>query len=91
MNSNRQDKQVELYICRAETKHLKNKFNYCKSDSDATWKVVEDIVPGLRRNNKNTFFDELLKMAEEFNQYFASVGETAVKSSQLGVVSDIMK
>ena len=82
-------KQVELRISGAKTKHFKNKFNECRGDIGATWKVVEDMVPGLKKGNQNASFDDPLKKAEEFNQYFASVGETAFKNFQVGMDNDI--
>ena len=82
-------KQVEYCIRGAKTKHFKNKFNDCRGDSGATWKVVEDMIPGLRNKSKNTHFDEPLQKAEEFNNYFANVGENAFKKSQEGVINNV--
>ena len=47
------------------------------------------VTPGLRNKNKNAPFDDPLEKANEFNQYFTSVGETAFKNSQVGVDFDI--
>ena len=85
----RTKKQVEHCIREAKAKHYKSRLNDCKGDSGATWKVVRDMVPGLGNKRSNTSFDDPSKKAEEFNQYFANVGENAFHKSQEGIEDDI--
>ena len=54
-------KMVEHCLRTAKKQHFSTKFHDCKGDSGATWKVVEDMVPGLRNKNKNAPFDDPLK------------------------------
>lgn len=83
-------RQVEQRIRRGKATHFQDRFNNCRGDSSATWKVVEDMIPGFRCKGRNVPLDDPLKKAEDFNQYFASVGEIAFKKSQEGMDDDLM-
>ena len=82
-------KNVEKLICNAKKDHFKEKFQKSKGNSGATWKVVEEMIPGLRNNNKRVEFDNPMQKAEEFNEYFANVGELAYKKSQEGLENNV--
>ena len=82
---------VEHCLRTAKKQHFSLKFLNCKGDSGATWKVVEDLLPGLKSKGKDVPMEDPLKMAEDFNQYFASVGETAFSKSQKGIDRDMMR
>ena len=77
-------RNVENLISNAKKDHFKSKFENSKGNSGATWKVVEEMIPGLRKNSKRVDHAEPLSMAEEFNEYFAKVGELAFQKSQEG-------
>ena len=84
-------KTVEHCLRTAKKQHFNTKFHDCKGDSDATWKVVEDLIPGLKSKGRKMPTDDPHKMAEDFNEYFASVGETAFKKSQEGIERDMLR
>ena len=83
-------KFVENSLRTAKKQHFKTKFHDCKGDSKATWKVVEGMLPGLRNKDRSLDFEDPKQKAEDFNQYFASVGETAYRKSQEGIDNSIL-
>ena len=83
-------KLVEHCLRTAKKQHFSTKFHDCKGDSAATWKVVEGMLPGLRGKDRNLAFEDPKQKAEDFNQYFASVGEIAYRKSQEGVDNSIV-
>ena len=84
-------KMVEHCLRTAKKQHFTSKFLDCKGDSGSTWKVVEDLLPGLKSKGKNVPTEDPHKMAEDFNQFFATVGENAFVKSQEGVDRDMMR
>ena len=82
---------VEHCLRTAKKQHFTSKFLDCKGDSGSTWKVVEDLLPGLKSKGKNVPTEDPHKMAEDFNQFFATVGENAFVKSQEGVDRDMMR
>lgn len=77
-------KNTESLLNNAKKNHFKNKFASCKGNSRATWGVVREMMPGLKKNEQHSF-DNLSKKANDFNEYFASVGENAFQKSQEGL------
>ena len=45
-------KSTESLLNNAKNKHFKDRFASCKGDSGATWGVVKDMMPGLKKNEK---------------------------------------
>ena len=84
-------KNVEKLISNSKRDHFKDKFHKSIGNSGATWKVVEEMIPGLRNNNKRVEFDNPMQKAEEFNEYFASVGESAFQKSQEGLSDNVLR
>ena len=82
-------KNVELRINNAKKEHFYDEFTKCKGNSSATWKVVKDMIPGLNVKNRLVLENPLDK-ANEFNEYFANVGENAFKKSQEGYEPSIL-
>ena len=74
-------KYVESLVNNAKNTHFKEKFNSCRGNSGATWGVVKEMIPGLKGESKMNFENPLQK-AEEFNEYFSTIGEIAFKKSQ---------
>ena len=72
-------KSVEQCLRSAKKQHFKSEFHDCKGDSSATWKVVEDMLPGLRSKDRGLDFEDPVQKAEDFNNYFANVGEIAYR------------
>ena len=77
-------KNVEILMTAAKKGHFKNEFIKCKGNSGATWGVIEDLIPGLKNIGNSTIYDDPQLKANEFNEYFAKVGEIAFKKSQEG-------
>ena len=84
-------RRVENLLSNAKKDHFKGKFDECKGKSGETWKVVEEMIPGIRKNGKRVDHDEPVLKAEEFNEYFAKVGEMAFKKSQEGIQGSILR
>ena len=82
-------KNVELRINNAKKEHFYDEFTKCKGNSSATWKVVKDMIPGLNVKNRLVLENPLDK-ANEFDEYFANVGENAFKKSQEGYEPSIL-
>lgn len=82
-------KLVEHCLRTSKKQHFNTEFHNCKGDSGATWKVVEGMLPGLKSRDKNLAFENPLQKAEDFNDYFASVGEIAYRKSQEGLDNTI--
>ena len=78
-------KQVEHCLRTAKKQHFKTEFYDCKGDSGATWKVAEGMLPGLRSKGRSLDFEDPVQKAEDFNKYFASIGEIAYRKSQEGI------
>ena len=76
-------KNVEKLLDTAKRSHFKEKFNKSKGNGRATWKTAGEMIPGLK-NKKQMSFNDPPKKAEEFNIFFASIGEAAFKQSQEG-------
>ena len=83
-------KNVELRINNAKKEHFYDEFTKCKGNSSATWRVVKDMIPGLKNVNNRLILDNPLDKANEFNEYFANVGENAFKKSQEGYQPSIL-
>ena len=84
-------KSVEHCLRTAKKQHFKTEFHNCKGDGGATWKVVEDMLPGLRSKDRGLDFEDPVQKAEDFNQYFANVGETAYRKSQEGIDNSLVQ
>ena len=81
----RSKKNTEKLISNAKRDHFRNRFHESKGNSGATWKVVGELIPGLKNNSKRVEFENPSQKAEDFNEYFASVGELAFQKSQEGL------
>ena len=82
-------KLVEHCLRTAKKQHFNTEFNDCKGNSGATWKVVEGMLPGLRSRDRSLVFEDPIEKAEDFNQYFSSIGEIAYRKSQEGIDNSI--
>ena len=84
-------RNVENLIINAKKDHFKDKFEKSRGNSGATWRVVEEMFPGMRKNSKGIDLADPLLKAEEFNEYFANVGEQAFKKSQEGMQDTVLR
>ena len=74
----------------ARGSHFKHKFLDSKGKSSAMWKTVDEMLPGFRNSTDRIAFENPSSKAEEFNEFFASVGEVAFKKSQEGISENEM-
>ncbi len=82
---------VKAMISEIKYKYYKNEIINCKGKTSSTWQVVKEIIPS-QKNKSNTYaYDNVKEKAEEFNNFFSSVGETTYNRSQelLGANSNL--
>ena len=77
-------KNVEFLLNNAKKEYFHAEFKKSRGNSSATWEVVRDMIPGLKSVNSRLTLDNPVEKANEFNEYFANVGENAFKKSQEG-------
>ena len=75
-------KRIRLLIKKCKTDYFKDKFNNCEGDIAATWKVVNDLIPKAKSDKHLPNFEDDLKKAEEFNDFFVNMGKNAYENSQ---------
>ena len=71
---------VKLAIKNAETAYFNNQILANKKNSSSLWKTIRAALPKLRPNPEYTKNTSIL--AEEFNNFFTSVGEKASDASE---------
>lgn len=81
-------KQVKMLIQTGKNDYFRDKFNSCKGDMNTTWNIVRSIVPSNKRSSKQIKCDNVMNKAEEFNDFFASVGKKTYEKSQENIVND---
>ena len=74
-------KYVDSLVNNAKNTHFKEKSNSCRGNIGATWVVVKEMIPGVKGESKMNF-EHPQQKAEEFNEYFSTIGENASKKSQ---------
>ena len=77
----REKKLVKSKMYNVKTNYNKAEINKCKGKSKETWKVLNNIIPNKNRPTKYTF-DDVDKKAEEFNEFFANVGQKMYERAQ---------
>ena len=71
--------------------YLTEKLTTTKDDPKATWKILNSII-GCNNNKENTEPDLMTQSkADEFNQFFAHIGENILKELNLTVPSTNLK
>ena len=65
----------------AKTNYNKAEVKRCKGKSKETWQVLKKIIPNKNTPTKCTF-DDIDKKAEEFNKFFANVGQKTYERTQ---------
>ena len=77
-------KRVKSLMSDKMKEHYKNEFVKNKGNIKGTWNVIDKIIPKSKKG-KGLLDEEnqdSLKKAEEFNKYFAEIGEIAFNKSQ---------
>ena len=77
----REKKLVKYKMYNVKTNYNKAEINKCKGKSKEKWKVLKNIIPNKNRPTKYTF-DDVDKKAEEFNEFFANVGQKMYERAQ---------
>ena len=73
---------VKTRLREAEREHVKTELQHCQKNS-SMWKVIRSCVPH-KEISKPVFSRDLKEMAEEFNEFFTTVGaRTSVESRSL--------
>ena len=78
----KEKKGVRSLIAVSKTKYFKEQLESSRGSSQRTWSIVKRLFPKSKGQNHHRFDSEIEK-AEEFNSFFASVGETAFKKSRI--------
>ena len=77
-------KRVKSLMLDKTKEHYKNEFVKNKGNIKGTWSVIEKIIPNSRKGKglMEEVNEDSFKKAEEFNKYFAEIGEIAFNKSQ---------
>ena len=80
--------QVKQLINYTRTDHYHDRLKDSKGNTSATWNVIKEIMPSQKNKNTSYNFENLNEKAEEFNNFFATVGETTFKRSQIELTNE---
>lgn len=70
---------VKAMLRTSEKTYIRNQIHQCKCNSGALWKVIHHILPS-KEISKPIYTKDTEKLAEEFNTFFLSVGETTAQA-----------
>lgn len=79
------NKQLKTSRYKTKTEYYRQQFNNNRGNISGTWKIINDIVPNKKNCINNNHFQNVPEKAEEFNNYFASVGKQAYENSRCNV------
>jgi hypothetical protein len=80
---------VKSMLRLSEKQYIGNQISKCKSNSGALWKVINQTLP-RKGNSKPVSTKDTQKLTEEFNSYFATIGEkTAQAVKQLSLDNNL--
>ncbi len=75
-------KNVKSCITATKKEYYLQKLQGCKSDTSATWNIIKEIVPSQKKSTSTHDFENTSDKAEEFNNFFANVGENTYEQTQ---------
>ena len=75
-------KRVNSLMSNKMKDYYRGEFTKNKGNIKGTWNVIEKIIPKNKKDEGVLYDVDLSKKAEEFNKYFAEVGENAFNKSQ---------
>ena len=83
-------KTVRGLIENSKFNHFRERFRSCRGNTKKMWKTAEHVLP----HTKSDFLahlttEEIRAKAEDFNEYFASVGEKAFLKSRENISEEI--
>ena len=83
-------KRVNSLISNKMKDHHKREFTKNKGNLKGTWNVIEKIIPKNKKSAgvTNVGDHDLHRKAEDFNKYFAEVGEKAFNKSQEQILNN---
>lgn len=74
-------KEVKNNLKAAESVFIQGRIKECKGKSGDLWKVIRNIIPTASASSNILYFTKEHKLvADEFNQYFTSVGQRMINS-----------
>ena len=81
-------KRVSKALSDSKNKYFKQEFQKTKGNIRGTWNVIHRIIPKNKNISISLPYSEadIRKRAEDFNKYFAKVGENTFKKSQENMV-----
>ena len=77
-------KRVSEMLTESKNNYFREEFKKNKGNIKGTWNVIHKIVPNNKNisSNLTCSVEDIQKKVEEFNEYFAKVGENTFKKSQ---------
>lgn len=75
-------KQVKQLINKTRTDHYHKRLKDSKGNTSGTWNIIKEIIPSQKNKHNAYNFENLSEKAKEFNNFFATVGESTFKRSQ---------
>ena len=70
---------VKTMLRSKEKTYTHNQIYKCKGNSGALWKITQHTLPS-KEISKPIFTKDIEKLADEFNDYFVTVGENTVQA-----------
>ena len=90
LNYRQEKKRVNSLLSDKKKNHYRNEFIKNKGNMKGTWKVIDKIIPKCKKSTREIVDEDhdLHSKAEDFNKYFAAVGENAYKESQEQIINN---
>ncbi len=79
----RKKKPVTTLIRNAKLSYYSEQFSNCQGKTNSAWKLLPKIIPNKKCNTKEDSFDNMKEKVEEFNTYFANMGNTVLTIKEL--------
>ena len=82
-------KRVSEALIESKNNYFKDEFQKTKGNIKGTWNVIHKVIPNNKSaidSNLTCSENEMQKKVEDFNEYFAKVGENTFKKSQENMV-----
>ena len=74
--------KVKQLINNAKVNHFNRKFIANKGIKRNIWDVIHEIIPSKQKDKQDCCFVNIEKRAEDFNEFFSSVGENVFRETQ---------
>ena len=81
-------KQVKNTLRRAKKEYYHNQIINSKDNIASTWKIIRDIIPPQKSKSNACITEDVLNKAEDFNSFFANVGENTFTETQRSLLDN---